>query len=253
MIPNTSLNVSSAQVSRLPIQISQIEGYFKGGTNAWIQVFDSCIAPAAGAVPVWEMSLTATSQFQETLQIARLALYEGCYIGVSSTEGTWTASGSTMDMTVWTDMPVVSTNAVGDKTTSVTSLAVWTEATGVASAKKLYQLIVTELDGVDSFVFVYADDAPVQVNPGIVLCQHPLLANSTVKLLFGDGLRPISKSVSGTQRQGCFVAVGYTTVNGIKYGVRGTISTGTKTGAVEYGIGVAVTAGTHANILAITN
>jgi hypothetical protein len=249
MIPNKSYNVSSVQVSALPIQVSQIEGYFKGAGNAcWLQVFDSCVAPAAGAVPDYQLLLNTTAQFQETLQVARLTLTEGLFVGISTTEGTWTASTDTMDIVVWTDVTPLSTTAVGDKTTSVTSLQVWSEATGAASAKRLYQMVVKELDGVASFILIYADDTPSNVDPGLVLAQYPIAANATVKIRFGDGLIPFDQSLTNaTTRQGCTVKIGYTTGAANSNGV-------TKYGAVTAGVsgvGNPVTA-THANVLAIT-
>ena len=38
MIPNTYYNVASVQVSALPIKVCQIEGYFKGGANARLEI-----------------------------------------------------------------------------------------------------------------------------------------------------------------------------------------------------------------------
>lgn len=253
MIPNTYYNVASVQVSALPIKVCQIEGYFKGGTNAWLQVHDSCVTPATGAVPIYQLLLNATAQFQETLQVGRLAFGEGVFVGVSSTEGTYTASVSTMDITVFTNNKPLSTNAVGDKITSVNSRQIWSEATGAASAKKLYQLVITEQDGFNSNILIYADDTPSNVNPGLVIAQYPLLAYQTVKLLFGDGLRPFdqylpSTSAATTVRQGCNVIIGYTTGAANSNGV-------TKYGAVTLGVpgvGIPKTV-THATILAITN
>jgi hypothetical protein len=253
MIPNTSYNVANVQVSALPIGVTQIEGYFNGGANAWLQVFDSCVAPAVGAIPTYQLLLNSTAQFQETLQISQIHFYEGVFVGVSSTEGTYTASALAMDITVFTDQKVLSTNAVGDKTTSVTSQQVWSEATGAASNKKLYQLIVTEKDGVNSFILIYADDTPSNVNPGLVFAQYSLAANATVKLLFGDGLRPFdqylpSTASTSTTRQGCTVLIGYTIGVANPNGV-------TKYGAVTSGVPGVGSPGTatHATILAITN
>lgn len=218
MIPNTSYNVASVQVSALPIRLTQIEGYFKGGAGAWLQVHDSCVAPAAGAVPIYEMPLNATSQFQETLQVCSLAFMEGVFVGVSSTEGTYTASASTMDITVFTDMKVLSTNAVGDKTTTVNTLQVWSVATGAASAKKLYQLIITEKLGLTQYVYIASTDT-LTSQPNFLTV---LPANATVKYLFGDGLRPFSNVLPSTTKQGCTIWV--STASGLGLGVAPTVS-----------------------------
>lgn len=244
MIPNTSFAVSNVQVSQLPIQCSQIEGYYKGAALGWLQVHDSCIAPGAGAVPLWEMPVNPSAQFQETLQVARLNLTEGLFVGVSSTEGTWTASASTMDVTVWTDMIPLSTNAVGDRITSVYTQQIWSQATGAASNKKLYQLIVTEQGGVNSFICIYAEDNPSNLTPGLCLAQIPLAAYTTVKLCFGtgQGFPNLLTTTLGTAipNKGCTVATGFNT----------------RVGSANYGVPSYVgypASLTYSNFLAITN
>ncbi len=188
MIPNTSFAVSNVQVSQLPIQCSQIEGYYKGAALGWLQVHDSCIAPGAGAVPLWEMPVNPSAQFQETLQVARLNLTEGLFVGVSSTEGTWTASASTMDVTVWTDMIPLSTNAVGDKTSQVTQRTIWASGAS-AAAKRMFQLILKEQQGVQQYIYATPDDT---ANPSPGLLANPvayylgvLPANVTKIFAFG--------------------------------------------------------------------
>jgi hypothetical protein len=205
MIPNTSYNVATVQVSALPIQISQIEGYFKGATaNRWLQVHDSCIAPAANAVPLWEMPINQTSQFQETLQVARLVLYEGCFIGVSSTEGTWTASADTMDITVWTDTAVIATNAEGDKTTvqaANTAFQIWTSPN---PSKKLYQLIITDTSGATNNVKIFGDAAATIAAPYFTA----VAANATWKSLFGSGWNFMTQTLAAggnTLNTGCYI------------------------------------------------
>ena len=202
MIPNSSYNVANVQVSALPIGVTQIEGYFKGGTNAWLQVFDSCVAPVVGAIPTYQLLLNSTAQFQETLQISQTHFYEGVFVGVSSTEGTYTASASTMDIVVWTDVAVISTNIVGDKTTTVSNLIVWNEATGAASNKLLYSLIVNELNGVVTYLYLTSTDSLYNNPPGFFATLQP---NSTNKFYFGQGFGPISNVLPSTLKQGCHV------------------------------------------------
>ena len=229
MIPNTNYNISSVQISALPIKVRQIEGYHKGSSAAWLQVFDSCIAPAAGAVPIYQLPLNATAQFAETLQVDDVHFYEGVFVGISSTEGTWTASANTMDLIIFTDTTPLATNAVGDKTTAVNTLQVWSQATGAASAKKLYQLIVKELLGQTQYIYIASTDS-LTSQPNFLAV---LPANSVVKYLFGDGLRPFSKVLPSTTNQGCTVWV--STASGVGLGVAPTVSANA------------------ANILAITN
>jgi hypothetical protein len=204
MIPNTSFAVSSVQVSQLPIQCNQIEGYFKGGALQWLQVHNSCIAPATGAVPLWEMPVNPSAQFQQTLQVDQMNLTEGLFVGLSSTEGTYTASASTMDLTVWTDVAVLTTNAVGDKTTTQaanTAFQVWSSPN---ISKKLYQLIITDTSGAMNIVQAYGDAAATIAAPYFTL----ITANATLKQRFGGGWNFLTLTLAAggnTINTGCFL------------------------------------------------
>ena len=205
MIPNSSLNVLSAQVSLLPINVCQIEGYFRGTASAmWLQVFDSATTPDNAAVPKYVLPLNTTSQFAETLQVSNMHFSEGVFVGVSTTEGTWTAAagGNTMDVTVWTDTNVQAGTAVGDKTTAGNTTQVWAQAAN-ANDKLIYGLVVTELLGATPWLLVYADDAML----GVPAVSLKLVANSTNRLYFGlAGFTPRTQ-IAGTVTTGCTVVV----------------------------------------------
>lgn len=203
MIPNTSFNVASVQLSRLPINLCQIEGYFRASTTAaWLQVHDSAITPAPYAVPAYELELNGTSPFAETLQVSNLHLREGCFVGVSSVEGTWTASPDTVDITIWTDTNVISASVVGDKSTTANTLQVWAQAAN-ANNHLLYGLVITELLGATPWVFVFADDATI----GVPLLGVQLKANSANYFYFGlAGFTPRTQ-IAGVVTTGCTVVV----------------------------------------------
>lgn len=148
MIPNQSFNVSSVQVSTLPIDLVQIEGYYRSSTaNVWLQLHNSCIAPAAGAVPVWQSSgpLNGTAPFFEDFKTNRLgACTEGVFVGLSTTNGTYTAdSTDKVDINVFTGVQVQAITVTGDKTTGVDSLAVYTDPN---ASKRLRAFIVSNSD-----------------------------------------------------------------------------------------------------------
>jgi hypothetical protein len=205
MIPNKSFAVANVQVSQLPIICKQIEGYFQGGAGAYLQVFDLCTTPSAGAVPKWQMPLNATAQFQQTMQVDELVLGEGLFVGVSSTDGTWTASASTMNVTVWTNDPVVSTNVVGSRLTNTDSLAVFTDPN---AGKRLYRIItansgqifITNAAGVTGtmlMLFAYANPLT-----GAIPLQQFFIPSSglAVSLSFNAGIsmQQEGKAVLGT-------------------------------------------------------
>ena len=73
---------SGIQVSSLPINLMKLEGYFSGAAQAWLQVFDSCNAPQAGAVPKREFALFATAPFYEEFKNGAMgmsAAFDGTY------------------------------------------------------------------------------------------------------------------------------------------------------------------------------
>lgn len=180
MIPTTKFAVSSVQVSQLPIGCDQIEGIYNGASAAWLQVHDACIAPQTGAVPLYELPLSAATQFQETLQVARLELTEGLFVGVSSTEGTYTASASVMDITVWTDVAPLATNVVGDKTTNTYILSVWANS---HPEKRLYGVIVRNTSGAAIYVYANAIGSNLYTpEPGLMFS---VAAGATKKFYFG--------------------------------------------------------------------
>ena len=95
----------------------------------------------------------------------------GCFVGISSTEMTYTATSGNDKYAylslefIRSEVPSDST-FVGDLTTGVTGLQVWTEATGLATPKKLVAL---EVDGTNlsgggiQFIQIFAKDT---VNTG---------------------------------------------------------------------------------------
>jgi hypothetical protein len=217
MIPNTLFGVANVQVSQLPIICKQIEGYFKGGANAYLQVFDSCTAPGMGAVPIWQMPLNATAQFQQTMQVDELVLSEGLFVGISSTDGTWTASASTMNVTVWTNDPVIATNIVGDKTTvyNPNILQIWTQYDGAVAAKRLLGLILNEKVGITQYVYLSPLDnytTAINVNP-LMYYLGVLPANGTFKRHFGAGIGVAYKDLNNISYYGLTVCVSTTVIN----------------------------------------
>jgi hypothetical protein len=217
MIPNKSFGVANVQVSQLPIICKQIEGYFNGATGAYLQVHDSCTAPGTGVVPIWQMPLNATAQFQQTMQVDELVLREGLFVGVSSTDGTWTASASTMNVVVWTNDPVVAVNLVGNKTTVYTPniLQVWSQYNGAVAAKRLLGLILNEKVGITQYVYLSPLDnytTAINVNP-LMYYLGVLPANGTFSRRFGTGLWVTYKDLNTTSYYGLTVCVSNTVIN----------------------------------------
>ncbi|MDE2098690.1 MAG: hypothetical protein KGL39_15660 [Patescibacteria group bacterium] len=168
MIPQNFFNVSNAQVAKHDGIAVKIEGFYRSATaQAWLQVFDTNAAPANGTVPLKQELINGTSPFYFEFKRGDLVFYLGCFVGISSTEGTYTASADVMDLSVELsdpDLPA-SVSYAGDLTSPVTGLQVWTEAAGLAARKSLVALEVdgTNLTTATQFIMLFATDA---VNPG---------------------------------------------------------------------------------------
>lgn len=200
MIPNTSYNVSAVRVSHLPIGVSQIEGYHRGASNVWLQVFDTITDPQAGDIPIYQLPLTATSQFFEDWQTKTYNFSKGVYVAISSTEGTYTASANTMDIVVFTASQPITTSVVSSAGDA--SLDVWISSV----SKLLYALQITETLGQDSYVLVYAQNT-FTGTVGAPLLAVPVKANQTVSLYYGGGWHPYSKQLPSTENHNCFVCI----------------------------------------------
>lgn len=232
MKPINYFNISSAQIARHTVSVLKIEGYFRAATTmAWLQVFDTNDPPAAGAAPLKQWPVFATSQFYLEFKRGDLTCYLGCAVALSTTEGTYTASTDTMDLSVELSDPETPANVTmaGLLPSAVNGLQVWTEAAGAAARKSLVALEVdgTNLTGGTQFIMLFATDT---VNPGdapIVGAIFPIAAGQVRtgndKLTFGEfGRQMFSLDDTATppvQRLGCTVKISstpltYTAANG---------------------------------------
>ena len=215
MIPITGIAVASLQVSIEPVSALRVRGNFKGSTaDRWLQFFNSETVPADGAVPlIAAIPLPQTSPFFVEFEIGACPFTLGCYVCVSTTEGTKTLSADTMDITVELDAPLSQAGAtfVGDLTTGVTGLQVWSEASGVTRQK----LLSLEVDGSNlttaaQHVMIFAKDT---VSTGDVgLFSFPIAIGGVLTgenaFRFGNGLMPFSHDTA--DRLGCTVKISST-------------------------------------------
>ena len=240
MYQNETFGTTGVQVSKLPIGVLKIDGAFLGNANAFLQVHDSCTAPAAAAVPMRQEPLNAQAPFYFEFKTGEIRTTEGLWVGVSSTDGTYTASALTMDITVETDIKPTTLTTVGDKTTTLNHKQIWSQATGAAAVKLLYCLIITEQLGAARYIIIYCDDAAA----GKQFNVYPLAANGTVKLYFGDnGVQPYT--VASTYAN---YATETAVPSGLQYGCTVYVDD-----AVPANGGANVTTANSAVILALTN
>lgn len=209
MIPNTAFNVATLQVSKLLGTVAQIEGYFRGATaDRWLQLHDSCVTPVTGSVPIWQIPIAQTSQFFENLQVNKIYCGEGIFIGVSTTEGTWTASADTMDVTVFTVDVVRSATVVGDLTTGVAGLDVWADSSA-NSANKLARLQVINGLGVDAYLQVFGASPSNGDTPIWTLPLTDAATEQTFNFSIG-GFPLLQVTTANIIEYGCFVRISST-------------------------------------------
>jgi hypothetical protein len=205
--------VASQQVTVHPAHVVKIVGQFLGNTNdRYLQVHDSIVAPANTAVPKRQWPIAQGAQFFQSFVAGELSLAVGLFVCVSNTDGTYTQSADTMDLTVETTDPEVPTGTsyASDLNTPVNNLPVWVDGAG---PKKLFAI---EVDGTglanDSWVMLCAEDLGVNSHP-LLIGVWPLPIGKTYlganKITFGkDGrdMQAVDPS-NGAARNGCYIYI----------------------------------------------
>lgn len=187
------------------VHVIKIEGQFLGNTaDRWLQVHDSDVAAAEGAVPLKQWLISQTSPFFQSFPAGELAVFRGLYICVSNTAGTKTLSADTMDLGVELTDPELpaGTSYAGDESTPRTTLLVWGQAAG---QKTLFRIIVTERSAVDEWLFIYCDDLKAK---GVAMGPFKIPASTTRVLSFGlAGIIPQIRDVAGNYFYGCSIVI----------------------------------------------
>jgi hypothetical protein len=219
MQPVSCFNQNALQVATHPVSILRYRGNFNGNVaNRWLMLFNSVVAPANNTVPlVPAIPLNMEAPFFSEFEIGALEFSLGCYVAVSSTQETLTLSADTMDFSAELSDPEMpnGTTLVGDLTTGVVGLQVWSEANGNPAgvgARKL--LLAVEVDGTNitgpSYIQIHAKDAP-QIGDVPLFC-YPIAAGQkrtgSNGLRFGEkGIDVFSNDNTTTPRYGCTVKV----------------------------------------------
>ena len=244
MIPQNAYNVSAFQAAVEPVIIEKIDGlYITAGNGGFLQVHDSVAAPAAGAIPLKQEPVSGgNAPFYFEFKRGDLVCNLGCYVALSTTDGTFTASTDAMDVSVEiSNTPWLSgTSLIGDLTTARTSLLLWSNLTGFANKKRVYALEVdgTNLTGAAAqYIMIFgkqlssvaAGDSPgpescFPIAPGgtniLLPTGQTIISVRTLQngLHFGDGFDPTTV-VGGVYTFGCSVVISstptiYTACNG---------------------------------------
>jgi hypothetical protein len=222
----TATDALVKQVATRGVDILKVE--WRGGdaaaaTGLFLQVHNSAVTPTTGASPVagcsWPLA-TSTEGYKD-FKGGELRCPQGCFVGVSTTEATWTAAVTNdkfANLRVELDKPqypaASAISTAGDLTSAVTGLAVWSEATGAANPK---QLLTLEVDGTNlaagAYIMLFATDSPQ--NGDTPVLQKSIAQAATLTKAAGKALEfgPDGRSVASRDtdlHQGCSVAISST-------------------------------------------
>jgi len=212
------INAVELQVSKDPVSVLRVRGNFRGATaNRWLMFFDSITTPADGVVPaIPALPLYMSAPFFTEFEIGALEFLQGCYVCVSTTEGTKTVSADTMDISVELSDPesVPGTTIVGDLSSAVTGLQVWSEANGLTARKKLVSFEVdgTNLTTATQYIMLFATDTVTTGNRPISGGCYPIAVGGVLTgskgFYFGTG-RDVY-SFDTVARLGCTIKISST-------------------------------------------
>jgi hypothetical protein len=210
----TAFNVLSKQVAAHACSLIKIDGEYRSATACWIQLHDSAGTAAEGAEPVksWPIAggTDANPQpFFQTFVASPLEFVNGLYICVSTTDATKTISAADkMDLSVEIVRADNSTTVVGDTTTGVTGLQVWSEATGTATPRRLVRVDVAGPVAA-SWLMGFTVDSPAEgATPEFQVSLGSAGASKAVT--FGDDGRVMKSGVTSALKQGCTLKISST-------------------------------------------
>jgi len=215
--------VAAQLVAKQPVGILKLESTLNSSASdaLYVQIHDTIAVPAEGAVPIksWPAGECQYKEFEH--HELRLAL--GCYICLSSTLATKTLAtgGSNIFDTLQIELndPEVPSNTtvVGDLTTAVAGLQVWSEAAGASARKFLTGLEVdgTNLTTATQFIQIFATDTvttgdTAMMSFPITIGQVRTLNNGLQFGDFGQEIFSIDSTTPFTKRLGCTVKISST-------------------------------------------
>lgn len=187
--------VTNHVASRLPCEVGNIRGHFRGTTDSWLQIHDAAQLPADTAVPLFSIRLYNSAPFDWPWP-KPLALTNGCIVAVSTTEATLTLSAEVADFFVdgSANMVVSAASVVGNRTTTRETLDLFT------TTKMLYKVYLYDprsLPIVSVWAMLFEANVADLVAGQVPLVRHKF--TSTQQQLervisFGDRGRSLSKA-----------------------------------------------------------
>lgn len=199
-------NVSGAagiQVTTHPIGVLKLECHVNvlGAGTLFLQIHDSATVPADGAVPLrsW-LTSGATIEYKE-FKRGELRLVNGMYICISTNEAIKTlGTGNDRFGVVHVDFAEPeepsSSTYVGDLTTPISVLQVWSQAAGAAVKKSLLRVSVTDTGALTAtrFLLLFTND----IFSGVPAAAWQVRQTTGLELNFGlEGLSIVKDGLHG--------------------------------------------------------
>lgn len=207
---------ATSQISRSPVNVKRIDGYCSGAANSFLQLHNSRTTPATNAIPLKSLPVNFSAGFTYTfLGKDEVKCTNGLFIGLSTDETKYVAdaSGTKVSGDISLDdfeaYPGITKTVVGDYTTAVALLQVWSEADlATTPSLTLQRLEVVNSNGNDVIFCVIAREASTGLSK--VIWSSPPVATTGDKIFnFGpDGLKPLENVMAtggNTVYQACRV------------------------------------------------
>ena len=182
-----------------------MRGNFNGTSSpAWLFLFDDNgqIASFAGqASIIAPIPLYQTSPFFVEFELGSLELLNGLYVGISTTQETFTQSTDTMDITVELNDPEepAGTSFTGNASTGRDSLAVYASDAN----KNLYSIRAKNNGGTTAYLQLFTASGPATGQ--VPHSQWAIAAGAVLTLVFGkQGTHPVDGPVA-SETQGVYL------------------------------------------------
>ena len=217
MKPLPYFSINNWQITTHRAALLKLEATLNANANAtlYLQIHDTIIAPAAGAVPLksWPAAECGFKEFE----LGELRVNAGLFIGLSSTSATYTAAAGANDKCDILNIELIDpetptgTGTYGDLSNNRQSLQVWPD---LAGPKKLLQVEVDNTGNGLKYLMLFAYDTPQNGDKPIdqFTIKAGEVKTGSAALSFGSSGRSVfSKDSAGVEHDGCTLVMSDTT------------------------------------------
>ena len=206
------LTITTNPVLNLAPTLMRLAVSSRYAVAGYIQLHSASSLPADGAVPIGEpIAIAANGAFVRNWQPQGLPINSpGLVIVFSSTAATLTkVVAATVDIEAdveeyETRKP--SATVVGDLTTAVRSLEVWTEASGASAPNRLLKIEAKNLVAAVRYLGIFAVNSPVAASNLISWVKFGASENKEFVFGMDNGLSPFQQdAITGTTHLGCAI------------------------------------------------